>query len=264
MFIRFKVLVILSLTSFSTCLFAGEITLKGFYQGNNIYIMNPLLNSEDEFCVIKVLVNNQETNDELNSSAFEINLNNFDFNIGDEISIIIEHKNNCRPKILNPEALMVRSRFNSSSLKVTRDGMLEWYTTNESGKLKFIIEQYRWNKWIVAGELMGKGKVEKNTYSFKVLLNSGENRFRVKQVDYTNIPRYSREKTYRSVMEPIEFKINKSAQKIEFTSETMYEIYTLNGCLMKKGYGIETNIADLESGKYYLNYDNTLDSFKIK
>lgn len=264
MIMRLKMIFILFLAGFSIVLFAGEITVKGFYQGKNIYVMNPLLDSKDEFCVVRVLVNDQETNDKHNSSAFEIDLNNFEFKIGAEIYIVIEHKNNCLPKILNPEALMIRSSFNAGSLKVTRDGMLQWSTTNESGKLNFIIEQYRWNKWNVAGEVMGKGSVAKNNYLFKVVLNSGENKFRVKQIDYAGIPRYSREKTYRSAIEPIEFKLNKSAQKIEFTGETIYEIYSINGCLLKKGKGTEVSISDFNSGEYYLNYDNTLDAFKVK
>ncbi len=261
---RFKLLLILLLFFIDKSIFPGELNINGFYQGKNVFVMNPLMDSGNEFCVLKVIVNGQETNDDIFSSAFEIDLAVYQFSVGERITISIKHKNNCEPKILNPDVLKVRSTFNVSLMKIDKQGNLTWNTSNESGPLKFIIEQYRWNKWIVAGEIMGKGKVDKNIYSYKVSLNSGENIFRIKQIDFTNVPRYSKEKKYRSNKPPITFEVNKFSNSIIFSDETMYEIYSMKGLLIKKGQDSQLSIMELEIGEYYLNYDNTFETFKVK
>ena len=133
--------------------FSNEIKVEGIYQGKNIYVLNPFVGSENEYCIIQVTVNSQEINGEINSSAFEIDLSIYQFNIGDKIIITIEHDGNCAPKILNPQVLNARSTFNIGSIKVDKSGFLVWKTNSELGKLNFIVEQYRWNKWIKVGEV---------------------------------------------------------------------------------------------------------------
>src|SRR5436853_1979756 len=90
---------------------AGNIVLEGNYQGKNLYVQNPFAGSGVGFCVQKVEVNGQVTTDEINSSAFEIDFNNYQFKIGDKISVKITHKDDCKPKVLNPEVLKPKSTF---------------------------------------------------------------------------------------------------------------------------------------------------------
>jgi len=175
----------LVITLLQSNLFASEIIIDGIFQGKNIYVMNPFASSGVGFCVYEVTVNGKVSTDEINSSAFEIDLSVYQFNIGDKVTIVIKHKDNCVPKVLNPEVLKPKSTFNTTSIEVTRDGTLKWTTTGESGKLPFIVEQYRWNKWIKVDEVEGKGTSGTNTYSVKVSPHSGNNKFRVKQIDYT-------------------------------------------------------------------------------
>ena len=63
---------------------AGNIIIEGNYQGKNIYVQNPFAGTGVGFCVQKVEVNGQVTTDEINSSAFEIDFNNYQFKIGDK------------------------------------------------------------------------------------------------------------------------------------------------------------------------------------
>lgn len=243
---------------------AGEIVLEGIFQGKNIYVMNPFAPSGVGFCVYEVTVNNKVSTDEINSSAFEIDLSVYQFNIGDKVTIVIKHKDNCVPKVLNPEVLKPKSTFNTTSIQVTRDGTLKWTTTNESGKLPFIVEQYRWNKWIKIAEVEGKGTSGSNAYSVKVFPHSGNNKFRVKQVDYTKKPRYSKEVVYKSLQPPVTITNKKFDTQILFSSETMYEIYDYYGNRLLKGVGSSVDISGLKKGEYFINYDNTMDQFKKK
>jgi hypothetical protein len=68
-------------------------------------------------------------------------------------------------------------------LSVDPKGMLRWKTRNEHNKLPFIIEQFRWNKWIKIGEIEAKGSQTENQYSFNFFPHHGENQFRVTQVN---------------------------------------------------------------------------------
>jgi hypothetical protein len=101
------------------------------------------------------------------------------------VVVKMKHKDGCTPVVLNPEVLKPKSTFDIVKQSIASDGTYTWTTTNETGELPFIVEQKRWNKWVKVGEVMGTGKPGEHTYSFKVTPHSGENTFRVKQVDLT-------------------------------------------------------------------------------
>jgi len=254
----------LIITLLQASLFAGEIVIDGIFQGKNLYVMNPFASSGVGFCVYEVTVNGKVSTDEINSSAFEIDLSVFQFNVGDKVTIVIKHKDNCVPKVLNPEVLKPKSTFNVTEIEVTKDGMLKWTTTGESGKLPYIVEQYRWNKWVKLDEIDGKGTSGSNSYSLKVYPHSGNNKFRVKQIDYTKKPRYSKDVLFKSLQPPVTITSKKFENEITFSSETMYEIYDYYGNRILKGNGKSVDISGLKKGEYFINYDNTMDQFKKK
>lgn len=244
--------------------FSGEIVVEGIYQGKNLYIINPFSTSGSGFCIFEVMVNGKISNDEINSSAFEIDLAVYNLKPGDKIVIIIKHTDNCAPRVVNPEVLKPKSTFNASSIKIEKDGWLKWVTTDEAGSLPFVIEQFKWNKWVNIGTVQGKGLPGNNEYSFKVDFHSGENKFRVKQVDFTRKPRYSKEVRIRSTVPEVDFYPEKPTTQIEFSAETCYEIYNNNGELMLKGRAKTVNISGLPKGDYFLNYDSMTEGFRKK
>lgn len=260
---KVKFLLLLAILAFPAGAFAqGVLILEGNYQGKNIYVQNPFAGSGVGFCVYEVTVNGEISTDEWASSAFEIDFTAFQLNIGDAVVVKIKHKNNCRPKVLNPQVLKPKSTFEVTNMKITKDGTLQWGTVKESGKLDFIVEQYRWNKWVKVGEVAGKGTPSDNTYEFKVTPHSGENQFRVKQVDYTGKPRYSTVKKHRDPSIPeVTFNPKRVSKEIIFSGETLYEIYDQFGNIVKRGYTDKVPCENLKKGIYYLNFDNKTDNF---
>ena len=109
------------------------IIIEGKYQERNIYIANAFGASGIGFCTYEVRVNGDLVLDEINSSAFEIDLANFNFKLGDNIVIEIRHKNGCSPKVLNPGSLKPSPTFETIDIKIGEDGFLEWITKNEQG-----------------------------------------------------------------------------------------------------------------------------------
>ncbi len=241
--------------------FAGEIELNGTYQGENIYVKNPYAASGVGFCVFEVQVNGMTTTDEINSNSFEIDLAVYRFAIGDPVHISIKYKEGCQPTIVNPEVIAPKATFETVDIFVN-DNKLIWETTNEAGSLPFIVEQYRWNKWIQMGQVEGKGTKDTNRYQLPVRLHSGENRFRVRQKDVHNGRRLSPEVRVESDKNRVTLESQSVKNKLVFSDPTLYEIYDMHGRIVFKGYGDTVNVEELEKGDYFLNFDNRMSQFK--
>ena len=258
-------LLILPLIFFSLFSFSQKIILEGNYLGENIYVQNPFAGSGTGFCVTKVLVNGKETNDTTNASAFEINLAKYNFKLGDKIRIEILHKPDCKPKVLNPQ-IAHKNNFEITSMKIDKEGWLVWTTKNAEDTFPFIIEQYRWNKWIKIGEMQMNQDSTNNIYKFKITtFHSGENQFRIKQLDSLGImgPHYA--KPVKWINGEIAKKpwVVKEKKIIYFDKETMFEIYDAGGNIITKGTGKEIDCSAMYKGVYYLNFDNSTAEFLI-
>ncbi len=260
-------LIILS-SAFITKGFAqgGVIILEGNYQGKNLYVQNPFGSGGVGFCVTEVLVNGNITTDEINSSAFEVDFKPHKLNIGEKVEIKIKHKEDCKPKVLNPEVLKPKSTFEVISMTVDKDGNVKWSTKSETGKLAFAVEQFRWNKWVKVGEVDGVGTPNTNNYTFKITPHSGKNQVRVRQTDYSGQPRLSKPVDFISDVKEVAFAPAKVSKDISFVSndkptETMYEIYDQYGNVVKRGYGSTIDASNLTKGGYFLNYDNKMGEF---
>lgn len=236
---------------------AESLIFNGIYQGKDIYVKNPFSSDGVGFCAYEVYVNGQLTRDELNSSAFAIDFSILGIKTGTNIEVLIRHKQGCAPQILNPDAIKPYSTYKATDLMVSQN-VLTWKTTDESGSLPYIVEQFRWNKWVKAGEVEGIGSDGTHHYSFKLTPYSGENRVRVKQVDYTSKPRYSTEITYNPNVEKVIFDAKKVENEVTFSKPTSYEIFDKYGNLIETGYGQKVDISNLKSKEdYYLNYDSS-------
>jgi hypothetical protein len=243
----------------------ANLSIEGHYQGVNVIVQSP--ESEDGFgyCVSRVLVNGNISSASCQSSAFQVDLTEFDINVGDPVLIVVEHEEGCKPKLINPEVLLPKSTYILDDISCTPDGLLSWSTTGESGKLAYQVEQYKWNKWIVIGEVDGNGSSKKNTYTFIVSPHSGENKIRISQTDMTGEKRASKEVTFTCIEcpEPI---IVKEDGGIVFQNngkpvKTKYEIYDAYGNIVKKGMNSAVDCGNLKKGVYHVNFDNKYEKF---
>lgn len=243
----------------------GLITLEGTYQGKNLYVQNPFSGSGIGFCVYEVRVNGRTTTDEIGASAFEIDFRNLNLKPGDAVKVELFHKDTCSPKVLNPEVLKPRSTFVVTAIQADpAKGTLAWTSTDERGKLTYIIEQFRWNRWVSEGETEGTGTAGPNTYSYSPHFVSGENQFRVKQVDYTGQPRTSSVVKCTSGKPKVSFVNDQAQKRISFSAETVWQVMDMYGNKIKQGKSNGIDTTDLKKGGYFLNYDNDTGQFIIK
>lgn len=261
-FLSFLLFGIIS-SSFS---FGASLSIEGTYQGKNLYVQNPMDDDGFGYCATKVTVNGDVMPGGTNMGAFEIDFANFNIAIGEPVFIVIDHNDGCKPKILNPEVLLPRSTFVVTNIAVTTGGKLTWTTTGEQGKIPYVVEQYRWNKWVTVGEVQGKGTQGSNSYEFQITPHSGENTIRVVQVDHSGAKRTSKEVKFTSTVAVVTKSPVKVKDVINFTAngqpvETRYEIYDAYGNIVKKGVGSSVNCSNLLSGAYYINFDNVNEKF---
>jgi len=238
--------------------------VEGKYQNKNLYVQNGFSGSGVGFCAYEVIVNGQVSNDEVNSASFEIDLAQFQLKYGEKVTVEIKHKDDCSPRILNPDALRPKASFETTLFTISNSGLLSWNTVNEGGSLPFIVEQFKWNKWIPVGEVQGVGTPTENSYSFQTELNSGENKFRIKQIGYGALPKYSKTVKCVSTQAQLTFSTSRGSDEILFSGKTMFEVYDDFGQIIKKGFGKNINIGNLKKGHYFLCYDNSVTEFKKK
>lgn len=243
---------------------AEVLTIEGQYQSKNLFVSNAMATNGVGFCAYEVRVNGEVTTDAVSSSAFEIDLEQYRFKQGDDLIVQIVHKKGCQPKVLNPTSLSPQATFKTKAITLDETGLISWTTTSESGSLAYVVEQYKWNKWVKIGEVQGTGTAGENNYSFKMVLTSGKNKVRVKQVGNSGKEVYSpaAEVMSNEVKPTMDF--DKKSKAVKFSSQTNYEIYDKYGQLCKKGFGDKVDLSTLKKENYYLNYDNTFEEVKMK
>lgn len=253
------------LFGFFICFFvlakASVLIVEGKFQNKNIYIHNGLGKEGVGYCVKEVKVNGHITTDETNSSSFEIDLRALQLKYGEAVTIEIMHSEGCLPKVLNLEDLRPKPSFEVLLLDLSPSGTLKWTTANEMGALPFIIEQYKWNKWVPIGMVEGVGTSEAHEYSFNVAMHSGTNKYRIKQKGFNSFVKISKDITAVSSVNRPSYAITKDLTSVDFSGETAYEVYDAFGLILKKGFGKQIDISNLPKGAYFLCYDNALAEF---
>lgn len=257
-------LTLLLLVSLHTASFAATIMLEGRYQQRNIFVINAASADGIGYCIYEVLVNGLLTTDEINTQAFEIDLTIYGLKNGDPVNILIKHKDGCTPKILNPGALEPSPSFVCTKIECGINGSLIWETTSEMGKIPFIVQQFKWNKWVNLGEVLGNGTATKNIYKFQTQLTSGINKFRVVQKSFEGDLRKSPNCEVKSNIESVTHRYDRKPKTVYFSSETSYELYNVFGQVVKRGRGTSIDCTALTRGEYWVSYDDRTEKFMKK
>ena len=243
--------------------FAEVTVLKGVYQEQDLYVKNPFSDDGVGFCVFEVIVNGDVTTDEVNSSAFAIDLSILGLRKGDPIEVVIRSKEGCAPTVINPDAIAPPSTFELVDFSLEQ-GQLKWSTTGETGSLPFIVEQYKWNKWVEVGALDGAGQPEAQEYAVAVPVHNGTNIFRIKQIDSSGI-HFSENMEFDNVSTAeVSLMEDKVFEEIRFTMVTPFELYDEYGELIAEDESDHLDVKDLPSGRYYLNYADQFGKVIIK
>ncbi len=238
-----------------------EYTVTGEYHGKNIYVQNPLSSDKINFCTKEVYLNEKLVLKYPKTSAFEINLQGL--SVGDPIFIKIIHYPGCYPKIINPQVIRSKSKF--QFLNVTADAeSIKWSTVGELPFGKFFLEHYLYKNWINEETISGKGSFESNQYSVVSRYHSGENRFRIKHLQNDGKIFYSSVFSYNNNIDPVSFYPALVDDKITLSRETPYKVVDTFGNVVFQGDANEINVMNLKAGLYFLHIDNREERFVKK
>ncbi len=185
-------------------------------------------------------------------------LHPFTISAGEDKNVRIEGKGS------DAKAEKILATFEIQTFKISKDGMVSWTSKNESGSLPYIVEQFIFDKWVTVAKINGVGSPTPNSYSVPVILNSGENKFRIKQKGYDKMSKFSDAIMFYSKKEAVTYAVKNKNLLLEFSSDTYFIVYNPYGAIVKQGYGNSINISEYAKGYYCLVYDNKLGGFEKK
>jgi hypothetical protein len=238
------------------------------YNGQDLYFQNPLVNDTD-FCITSVEINGITNTSEIQSSAFELLLTNYNFSFYDSVHLVVYHHADCKPKLLNPEELINGANL-LKNVWVDSSGILHFITdsTFYYYKNEIVICEYRWNKWVKIGDaitVMPKKereyKMDINKYLFDdavwfcAIISSPHDGITGKKICYVS--------DYKKP--PVVFDSQSQNSRIYFSSETLWQLYDHDGNFKMGGFGDTINYASLTEQNYFtLKYDNNINKSRQK
>jgi len=173
---------------------AGILNLSGIYLGKNIYVQNSFAANMKDFCCNDVYLNDVKLVMNVKTSAFEIDLSHL--KLYEPLTIKITHKDDCVPKILNPQVIRASSSFQYVTFNVD-EKHIKWTTKGEKKQSKFYIEYLIKDTWKSILEVSGKGSILHNEYLSEIKHQAGLNKYRVKYLESDGQISYSESMNFK-------------------------------------------------------------------
>jgi len=144
------------------------------------------------------------------------------------------------------------------NFKIDLDGKMTWQTENEKANANFEIKEFRWNKYLLIGEIKGKGPGN-NSYSF--LADTSCSLYHVRLTVVDSIPRDSEKVSYnlpKEIKITSNLSITKKTPIITLSARSKYEVYDQYGNELLKGCDNSINTKKLLKGLYYVCFGNNI------
>jgi len=230
--------------------------IRGFYSGKNVYLTNPTRSSGIGKCIDSIWVNGASYPVE-NSSALEIRLTDLNIELESSLQIKIWHQNNCIPKTLYQSDDVNYVDINRVS--IDSDYELSWTSVGLKSGICFVVEQFKWNKWIALSDTCISAEKSSMVLTGQ---HSGVNIYRVKSESIGSGGMAISESVELNTNVPtVTYFFDNQKQQIIFSEVTAWEIYDSYGGLKMNGCTDGFDCSSLTKGRYYLNYDNQMASF---
>lgn len=234
----------------------------GLYQGFNPIVANETSPDGVGFCCYEVRVNGKITADPVNSHAFEVDLSAMGLTLGKGVTVRLMHRPGCAPRMLNPDVLLPSPGFELTSFEAKENGEVLWTTSMEKGRMPFILQQFKWGKWVDVLRVDGQGGPEEKTYSVRVDPVAGINQLRLSHVGADGQRITKGEVSFHSDSPALEWNHDRDGQKIQFSKKTQFEIVDTFGNVVMRGHGDEAILRYLARGEYFVNFGARSETLK--
>jgi hypothetical protein len=231
-----------------------SIEIAGLYQGENLLVVNEPTADGVGFCCYEARVNGMLTSDEVNSHAFEIDLSALGIPLGKGVAVRLKHRSGCSPRILNPEVLQPEPGFELVSFEAAPSGEVMWTTESERGRMPFVLQQYKWDKWVDVVRIDGRGGEGTQTYSTAIQPVNGENILRLTHLAPDGTLAVEGEVSFQGNVPEIEMSFDSKEQMLTFSGPTQYELVDAFGTVVMRGVGSQATLRYLSKGEYFVNF----------
>ncbi|MEQ6119750.1 hypothetical protein [Reichenbachiella sp. MALMAid0571] len=237
-----------------------KTVLSGVYQGQSLYIQNPYLVSEHKYCIDTIIVNKQDIY--INPQLSAVKLDFGKEMLFAPVMVMIKHKENCKPKFINPEAILYHSSFKFDSL-VVNDSLIRWHTKGEKLEGLYSIEKLNGTYWQVMNTIKPKGQFEGADYIYFPEFDKGGNRFRIKYSLPDNRYIYSGEVEMFYFAKPITFSPKSVIDEMVLSQYADYQIMDLKGNVIVSGSGKVIPLRKLKRGDYFIYLEGDTESSAV-
>lgn len=252
----FRAVLVPFFTVFAVFAACGQqsIELAGLYQGENLLVVNEPTADGVGFCCYEVRVNGMLTSDAVNSHAFEVDLAALGIPLGKGVAVRLKHRSGCAPRVLNAEAIQPAAGFQLVSFEAVPSGEVVWTTAGEKGRMPFVLQQYKWGKWVDVVRMDGRGGDREQTYVTSVQPVRGENVLRLTHLAPDGTLAVEGEVRFTGDVPEVGMDYDAKTQVVRFSRSTQYELVDTYGTVVMRGVGSEASVRYLARGEYFVNY----------
>ncbi|MDP4265933.1 MAG: hypothetical protein Q8880_00685, partial [Bacteroidota bacterium] len=148
---------------------------------------------------------------------------------------------------------------------IDKNGKVTWETIGETPNTVYIVEQYRWKRWVEVAKVKSRANKASNyVYYTEIHPHFGVNNIRIREFDNNKEIEVKAETKFKSTSKLIQLLTQKAENELKFSGSTLYEIMDMNLNLILSGYDNKVDVSSLPKGKYYANFDNVSEVFTKK
>ena len=239
---------------------AQEIVLSGYYNGINLFVQNPKI-GEDQYCITNITVNGRRSSPLKKNSSFDIEMSFVE--IGSPVEVRIQHHRECTPKVLNGNVIKKREPFRFVDVQLAGN-TLQWASKGERVYGKYFVRRYDKTHWNTLHAINAKNSFDVQHYSYEANHFSGENIYQIKYLDSSGRAFFSKTISIDSSKPPATFSPEKVKKELQFSRKIQYRIMDISGKVLKQGFDDVVDCKDLESGIYYVAFENQVRQFAKK
>ncbi|WP_053404398.1 hypothetical protein [Persicobacter sp. CCB-QB2] len=226
---------------------AGELVIRGLYQGRDLYVQNPEL-PDGGFATAEVFLNGTKVLAHPTSSAYTIPLNTL--KVDDSVKVLITYDGSLPPKVINPQVLRPKVKFTFLAISVNEQN-INWTVDGNGLGGTFILQRLVEGKWTIAGSHQSDN-MDRESFQLPVTHQEGNNRYRIRFLASVGKTFYSKVVDYENFQDPVTFYPERVSTKLYLNKAVAYEVEDAYGNFIVGGAGKEIDMSQAETGLYYL------------
>lgn len=229
-----------------------EIVLTGVYKGDPLYVQNPYHPGLQNFCINSIYVNEKLLTLDYSLSAIKLDFKEFD--LYTPVRIRIDHKNVCKPVLVNKDAILFHSSFKYTDIALS-DSLLSWSTKGDRPGAVFEIEKLYSNGWSAVSTVNSTGDFAGDQYKYLLELTRGIHKYRIKYKVSEQRYLYSDEVELEYYPDPVELINETVANVLRLNRVSDFRIEDPTGEVLLTGTAKAIDVSHLKAGEYFIFFD---------